>query len=184
MDSRTSDFDSVFIKIHENQIYLQKQIILLQQEEEARQRAQHIEGLKTIYCSAWSSAATYTNLITLAGYAGFFGLLSIVKDHIAPFGLVLSSFFIGISLTIFVLYEVFKMAHNNIHFKKTISLINERGENLVEGINQHANKYSALDSKVWIYSFIPTVAFGLLGVLTILYFFFLSIHEMLLTQLG
>ncbi|MGN5262021.1 hypothetical protein ACTG1L_16015 [Aeromonas hydrophila] len=163
---------------------LQQQIFELQQENENKQAEKRVEGLKSIYCSSWSAAATYTNLITLAGYAGYFGLLSMVSDYIAPLGLVLSVLFIGISLAIFVLYEVFKMAHNGIHFKATIAKIYENGGNLIEAVDAHANKYSAIDSRVWLYSFIPTVFFGLLGVLTALYFFFLSVKSMVFGVLG
>ncbi|MGL5468822.1 MAG: hypothetical protein ACRDCT_11670, partial [Shewanella sp.] len=41
-----------------------------------------VNAIKEIYSSMISSSSNYTNLVIIAGYAGYFSLLSAVKDGI------------------------------------------------------------------------------------------------------
>ena len=51
----------------------------------------------------------YTNLIMIAGYASFFGIWSLTKDHLSAKEELWSALLMSISILTFVLFEVFIM---------------------------------------------------------------------------
>lgn len=171
-------------KIIEHQKIVDEKIAEISEEIDSYKIEKKIEGLKAEYSSLWTSAAAYTNLIVIAGYAGFFGLISMVKDHVAPFGIILSSFFIVLSLAIFVSYEIIKMVHSNHYLENAIKKANENGEGFIEALANSERQFSSFHSRVWKYTFYPTVIFGLLGILIILVCFVISLNNMIFTCVG
>ncbi|WP_139329087.1 hypothetical protein [Aeromonas hydrophila] len=184
MNEHFDNINSNVNELYENQNYLNEEIAKINKKNDNEQIDRYVDGLKGLYSSLWSSAAAYTNLIVIAGYAGFFGLISLVKEHVAPFGILLSSFFIALSLAIFVIYEIYKMVHSNLYLKDAIEKATRKGEDVLDSIQKSENRFSYLQNKVWIYTFIPTVLFGLLGVTTVLVSVFISWRNMLITCVG
>lgn len=182
MEDELSDLHLSFMQVHENQLKLQKEMLLLQQEHAEKKWDKHVEGLKAIYCNSWSSASTYSNVIILAGYAGFFGLISTVKDYVPPIGLVLSSFFMGVSLAIFVFYEVIKMVHSNRFFNYAMKKTSEKGTYFINELEESGNRFSIIHNRIWLYTFVPTVACGILGYVVALYFFITTVYSMSLAS--
>jgi hypothetical protein len=83
----------------------------------------------------YDKAMAYTNLITMVGYAGFFGLWSITKDNLTPKHVLWSALFMGISLSSFVFFEVGKMIFNSCFMlSRNCALKKLRGENDMEKI--------------------------------------------------
>lgn len=73
------------------------------------QKKQLIDALATIYKGMYDSAANYTNIIMLAGYAGGFALWSLVGDVLSKEQRSWAGLWLLISLAVFVLWEVTKM---------------------------------------------------------------------------
>src|SRR5207237_2098179 len=61
-----------------------------------------------IIAGAYEKAVAYTNLIIVAGYAGLFALWQITKDNLSRRQVLISAFLIISSITIFVLFEIYK----------------------------------------------------------------------------
>ena len=72
-----------------------------------------LEAQKELLSSTFGQAQAYTNVVLAAGYAGFFGIWSFVKDDLSPGTMFISAFLITISLGLFVLWEVIGMYARN-----------------------------------------------------------------------
>lgn len=68
-------------------------------------------------------AAAYTNLITLGGYAGAFTLWSYTRDQLTSTATILVALLLGISLTTFVFFEVYKMIITSKSMTKHVRLV-------------------------------------------------------------
>ncbi|WP_323909814.1 hypothetical protein [Aeromonas caviae] len=170
MDRNLSNLAGVVSTLASNQSVLQDQIDIINMERERVAREKYISEMKEIYSSSWSAAATYTNVIILAGYAGYFGLLSTLKDYVSPLGLLLSGFFMALSLAFFVFHEVFRMAFVGVQYNKIFKDL-EEGDNIFEKMKDNVQKYNVITSRVWLFAFCPTVLFGLIGVGSVIYSF-------------
>ncbi|MFM5316626.1 hypothetical protein ACET9R_14840 [Aeromonas veronii] len=170
MDRNLSELAGVVSTLANNQSTLQDQINAMNIERERIAREKYISEMKEIYSSSWSAAATYTNVIVLAGYAGYFGLLSTLKDYISPFALVLSGFFMALSLAFFVFHEVFRMVFTAVQYKKVFKDLDD-GDDIVSKMHDTAQRYNIITNRVWLIAFCPTVIFGILGVCSIIYSF-------------
>ncbi|MFQ2814113.1 hypothetical protein ACK30E_04345 [Aeromonas caviae] len=170
MDRNLSELAGVVSTLASNQSILQDQINNINMERERVAREKYIAEMTQIYSSSWSAAATYTNVIILAGYAGYFGLLSTLKDYITPLGLLLSGFFMALSLAFFVFHEVFRMAFAGVKYKKIFNDL-EEGDNIVSKMQDHAERYNIISNRVWFIAFCPTVLFGILGIGSVIYSF-------------
>lgn len=62
-----------------------------------------------IVTAAYNQSVAYTNLILLAGYAGFFGIWQLTKEHLTQGQTLWSALLILVSLLFFVLFEIVKM---------------------------------------------------------------------------
>jgi len=76
------------------------------QEDEKDER---VDVMIRILSAMYDKAMAYTNLIIVAGYAGFFAVWSSMKDNLSPVELFLSALCITLSLTVFIFWEVFGM---------------------------------------------------------------------------
>lgn len=77
--------------------------------EQQRQAAAVIEAQTKVLSSVFDKSAAYTNLIVLAGYAGFFGLWQLTKEYVTADIARLSALFMLVSVVTFVAFEVVKM---------------------------------------------------------------------------
>lgn len=127
------------------------------------------EMLKETYSTAWSSAVAYTNFVIVAGYAGYFGLISMTKDYISPVSLVLSSLLLLISMTVFVFNEIFKVMSNTLHY---YSKYMEGKNKIIDGLENATVDQDLCDirnHKVWFVCFILSVVFGISAVIVLFY---------------
>ena len=68
-----------------------------------------VEAQISVVTATFNNAAAYTNLIMLAGYAGFFGLWQLTAEYLSKNQKLWSALLILISLLLFVIFEVVKM---------------------------------------------------------------------------
>ncbi len=70
------------------------------------------ERQKELITHSMSNAMAYTNLVIVGGYASFFGLWSLTKEHLLKEQIFWSASFIFLSVVSFVLFEIYKMYIN------------------------------------------------------------------------
>jgi hypothetical protein len=81
--------------------------------EDKRAAEELIQIHEKILTAAYDKAAAYTNLIFIGGYAGFFGLWQLTKDHLAKAQVLWAALFMLMSIITFVLFEVWKMYYSS-----------------------------------------------------------------------
>src|SRR5258707_10744657 len=78
-----------------------------------------------IQSKLFDRAAAYSNLIMLGGYAGAFTIWANTKSQLSPKSNVVIAALLGVSLAVFVFYQVFKMAGHLWHFDKVRRLLSD-----------------------------------------------------------
>ncbi|HMJ50395.1 MAG TPA: hypothetical protein VK440_07510 [Burkholderiales bacterium] len=68
-----------------------------------------IERQIKIVSAMYDKAVAYTNVIVIAGYAGFFGLWALTKQYLTSTQARLAALFMLASICAFVFFEVYKM---------------------------------------------------------------------------
>ena len=110
---------------------------------------------------------SYTSLVMAGGYAGFITLLVASKPPVLPSsGWLLAGFFIGISITVFVLHEVVTMlvdAHYHERFEKVIRIDSVNEEARVELWNELHFQSQAVHRYFWKKFFYPSLITGVLA---------------------
>lgn len=91
-------------------------------EQEELKKARQEDIIRT-YAAPFDKAVMYMNAITLAGYAGCFALWSTIQENLSRDRNAWIAIFLGISLSTFVLYEVYKMTSWTIKMRKIHDLV-------------------------------------------------------------
>ena len=111
-----------------------------------------VNAIKEIYSSMISSSSNYTNLVIIAGYAGYFSLLSAVKDGIPVIYMLLSAFLIVVSILTFVFYEVYKMYAIHSHTNRVVIALSNRGvlaSEILNEVKREQQKFNLSSMKYW-----------------------------------
>jgi hypothetical protein len=123
----------------------------------------------------YDRAVAYTNLVIVAGYAGFFGLWQITKDYLCPREVVWAALFMSTSIFIFVIFEVAKTYYVSRRIKKIASVIfDTEAKKNIQTLKAAYDKFEIEESKeniiwyrFWIWTFTLTLIFGVLGFLVL-----------------
>ena len=94
-------------------------------EETRRQIDLVVDTQIRIIAGSYEKANAYTNLIILAGYAGLFALWQFTKDALTRSQVLLSGFFLLISIAIFVLFEIYKAYYTSRLLRKYLSVVQD-----------------------------------------------------------
>ena len=159
-------FERIFNDFKDRQARLNKALIedidqIIKQQTLSHQIST-IEILKDIQTHSYQKAASYTNLIILAGYAGIFAVWQHVKDILNPKVTIWVALLVSLSILIFIGYEVWRMIGEAL-FIQSISPIIE--SNLPEKDRLAAwerafKAYARKHMKLWPFFLIPTVISG------------------------
>lgn len=84
-----------------------------------------VETQVKIISTTYDRAASYSQLIMIAGYASFFGVWSLTKPYLTPSQARWSAVFMIISVCFFVLFEVYKMIANAVHLTTHLNIIQD-----------------------------------------------------------
>ncbi len=95
-----------------------------------------------IQSKLFDRAAAYSNLIMLGGYAGAFTIWANTKAQLSPKANVAVATLLGVSLVVFVLYQVVKMLGHLWHFQRVRRLLSD---NLT--LPEFFAKYNELQSR-------------------------------------
>lgn len=99
--------------------------VLLKMEQRAMNADQEklTRTLAEIQVKVWEKASAYTNVIILAGYAGGFGIWTYTKAQLTDKANIWVATFLGISLIVFIGWEIFTMILRSRHFAKIQPLL-------------------------------------------------------------
>lgn len=86
-----------------------KQKIIEKLDDKALEKDEHVENLIRITSALYDKASAYTNIVIAAGFVGFFTVWGNMKDHLSIVQMSTSAFSITLSLTVFILWEVYMM---------------------------------------------------------------------------
>jgi hypothetical protein len=136
-----------------------------------KQKEEIIDSQIKLASALYDKSMAYTNLIIMAGYAGFFGLWSVTKDNLTPKQVLWSALFMVISLSSFVFFEVAKMIFNSCFVLSKNSALKrlsgaQNGDEIINIFKEHDKTTKSRGVKFvgfWIIAniiIIPTAIFG------------------------
>ncbi len=136
-----------------------------------KQKEELIDTQIKIASAIYDKSINYTNLIIMAGYAGFFGLWSSTKNFLTPKQVFWSVLFMIISISVFVFFEVGKMIFNSCYMLSESSALNKisgakKIEEIISLFKEHEKYIKSNQVKFirfWIIAnivIIPTAIFG------------------------
>lgn len=140
----------------------------------AQEKEQIIDVVTKIMAAMFDKAATYTNLIIVAGYAAFFTIWSHTKAFMTRKEMISAALCISISCLLFIIWEITKM----ILFAKSTRKLNLIGgipadkiKDELDSIIKSEGKLQIKIYKAWVIILAVTVAFGLGGTGILVYSF-------------
>jgi hypothetical protein len=150
----------------------------LNDETAKQQRKEFVELYSDILAITFDKATAYLNLVALGGYASFFGIWSLLGSDIGKGEKVLSAFFMGVSVLLFVAFEVFKMATIHHQLSGLRELVTLPDTTPLEQLQLHQSEFQSAQTKadliatrVWLMVFPTCIVFALLGALVLLWAF-------------
>jgi len=123
------------------------------------------EKQKDLLAETYNRAMAYTNFIMVGGYAGFFALWGLTKEYLSKGQVYWSALFILISIGSFVVFEVFKMIVNGIHFQAVQKAVSDpdRFQEVMRNHNKESSRLTIRMGKIWISVLIVSIWSGLSG---------------------
>lgn len=135
---------------------------------ERKQVEQNVAVIKEIISHTYSKANSYSNVIIAAGYVGFFTLWSGIKKDIPDWAVLTSGALILLSLMIFIGFELYKMISCAVYMRKITNRIKLPTIETLAEIQDIEQQASLWNSRIWVFTLIPTVISGLLAGLVLL----------------
>lgn len=129
-----------------------------------------IEAQKEILASTFSQAQAYTNLIIAAGYAGFFGIWSFVKDDLTRGTMFWSALLISLSLAAFIAFEIYGMYYRSVTLIGIANALDdaERFESLILRHRAEEKERAIVFGRLWLGVLSFTVVTGFLALFILL----------------
>jgi hypothetical protein len=157
---------------HINQ--LTREVNSLRQFQESAIQEKQIKAVLEILTRAQTGQMAYTNLIIVAGYAGFLTFWSSLRNNLPPVLYAVSGLLIVLSLLCFISWETTKMILSAVYLRKSEMQLTSSGLSGVDIITKLQQDNSIFDRRVyklWFWFLIPTVVFGLSSSLCLVGFF-------------
>ncbi len=88
-----------------------------------------VETQIKIVTASCDKAVAYTNVIVVAGYAGFFGLWTLTKAYLSKCQALWAALFMLVSAATFVFFEVYKMTFTTRSLARQTRTLSERVKN-------------------------------------------------------
>lgn len=122
-----------------------------------------------------TQATNYTNLILVAGYAGYFAFWSTLVSKLPSWLYALTGLLALLSLLLFISWEVIKMTWGTVHLNRINKMILKtvRGPNALKVIEAASSSHNVRINKLWLWLWflVPTITFGIgAGLLLLGYF--------------
>ena len=120
-----------------------------------------------------TQATSYTNLILVAGYAGYFAFWSTLVTKLPSWLYALSGLLALLSLLLFISWEVIKMTWGTVHLNRINKMILKtvRGPIVLKIIDAASSSHNDRIYRLWLWFLVPTITFGIgAGLLLLVYF--------------
>jgi hypothetical protein len=141
-----------------------------QREAHEARKAETISILSALY----DRAASYTNLILAAGYAGFFAVWSTMKDTLTTTESLIAALSVTFSLAVFVFWEVGVMvwaAKDLGAVQQALNAPPGKFEKLIEQAKLSQEKRAVAVRRMWFVILLATIVPGLVGTGVLMYSF-------------
>lgn len=125
-----------------------------------------IEETTKLLSALYDRAAAYTNLIIVAGYAGFFAVWGSVKSDLSKSEMLASAFCLSFSLMVFVFWEILVMLYTSRtlgNLNKTLQAPPQDFEKQLEKHNVLVAKRAVSIRRIWYGILLLTIVPGLIG---------------------
>ncbi|MEM5546333.1 hypothetical protein [Pseudoalteromonas fuliginea] len=131
---------------------------------------------KEVIAYSYTKASSYSNLIVIAGYIGFFNIWSPLIEKSKEWYLLLSGIFILISLIAFVGYEIYKSISGTLKLNKFMDNINNRELSLNE-VKRIQSDGEISELKIWKFQILITVPTGAIAAIILLIVYIINFIE-------
>jgi len=133
----------------------------------------YIDSQKKFMSEMYEKAIGYTNIMILAGYAGFFGLWNATKEHISKQQMMWAALLMLISLAIFVFFEIWKGYDTSRRMNElSRELNNPENQKSIERLRKAIQDFDSREcnrtiwfARIWNSTVLLSIAFGLSSVL-------------------
>jgi hypothetical protein len=130
------------------------QCMQVQQESELlRQREETIQVLIQVMSASYDKSVSYTNLFMIGGYASFFAVWAKMYDQFSKFYMGLAGVLMFISLSVFIVWELYKMIFYSTKLRELHKILEEKDPNIFHAkLNQqqiNEKKRSLEQVKIW-----------------------------------
>jgi len=153
------------LRRHEAQIQeLTKQLVRLLEDRDRDARAGGMDEVRKLVAELYGQAASYTNLIIIAGYAGAFATWQFVDKFLSPKARLASAILLLISLFLFIGWEVWKMVAESRkmrHLAQALTRI--PSERRLAAVEQLLLEGQLRNATIWRAVLIPTIVSGFFG---------------------
>ena len=126
-----------------------------------------------------TQATSYTNLILVAGFAGYFAFWSTLVTKLPSWLYALSGLLALLSLLLFISWEVIKSTWGTVHLNRINKMILKtvRGPNALKIIDAAASSHNVRINKLWLWFLVPTLTFGIGAALLLLGYFAVEVWK-------
>ena len=129
-----------------------------------------LNAQKELVAHTFTQAQAYTNVVLLAGYAGFFAIWAFLKPDLSKGQVFWSGLLIALSLATYVLWEVYQSFSRS---RSILGLANavatpERFHELLERYRVAEQDRLIQMRRAWVVAFSVTVVSGVLAILVLL----------------
>lgn len=132
----------------------------LDSKQESLAQRQQLNALKEILAQAYGQASSYSNLIIIAGYVGFYSMWSSVRADMPQTAMLAAGLLVTVSALFFVAFEVYKMIRTSLHFRTLVKLLNEGGSFALGRAQSKEQEFSLQLAKGWVVALVFTVIPG------------------------
>jgi hypothetical protein len=140
---------------------LGRRVANLQEFKAAVQYDKQIKALQELATQLQSNSNGYTNLVLVAGYAGFFTFWATLSNTLPQWLYLLTGLLIISSLLAFIGWEVIKMIWSTLYFNRVQrDLSRNPGRETVARFQNSIQQFVRASNRVWIWFLVPTVALG------------------------
>lgn len=168
MSREINEMDKRCVKRHND---LAKNFNTMSQQHTRMMNNENINVAKEIFTHAYGKASSYSNLIIVAGYVGFFSFWASLKKDLPEWAILASGFCILLSLLIFIGFELYKMVSISIKMNRISTRLNKPGQQTLSEIQAIESEGALSAARIWVFTVIPTIFFGLSAGLILLFCF-------------
>ena len=126
-----------------------------------------LKELRDIQTLLFDKATNYTKVVLGLGYGGFFALWSGTRQHLPPRAVMLSALLIGISLTLYIAFEVLQTgltSYVSIGFSKLANSTGAGVELAIERFQRGIQRNNRVLGYAWFIAYPGALLAGLAGI--------------------